>query len=454
MENPVKKNQKYIVDIIDNGANGEGIAKINDFTIFIPKTIKGEKCEILIVKVLSSHAFGKLLSIIKSAEERVVPDCNTYNRCGGCELRHMTYEKTLELKKHSVQNLINKSLNNKIKVSEILGMEEPFHYRNKAIYPIGLNSKGEPDFGVFAKMSHTIIPIEKCFIQTQVSQEIARVILEFIRKNNISVYNEQTQKGVFRHFIVKVGKKTGQIMCIIVINEKGFAKEKELVSFLLNRFPEITTIVKNINNKNTNVIMGKENEILYGDGFIEDILGEYTFKISPMSFYQVNPVQAEKLYNTAIEMTDLNKEDILFDLYCGIGTIGIFASKYVSKVYGIEIVPDAIKDAEENTKINSIQNIDFIVGDVEEAFDNLINKNKVEPTAIIVDPPRKGLDNKTIENVLKIKPQKITYISCNPATMVRDLKKLEEKYEIKEIKAVDMFPYTSHVECVTVLYLK
>ena len=454
MEIPVKKNEKYIVNIIDNGINGEGIAKIDGFTVFVPRTIKGEKCEVLIVKVLSSHAFGKLVNLIEKSDARVEEDCSTYKKCGGCELRHMTYEETLILKKNNVQNLINKELTSKVEISEIIGMEKPFYYRNKAIYPVGTNSDGKANFGVFAKMSHTIIPIEHCFIQTEISQKIARFIINFIQKNNISVYSEEKVEGIFRHIIIKVGKNTDEVMCILVVNKSKIPKEEELVKGFLQEFPQIKTIVKNINNQNTNVILGKEEQVLYGSGYIEDILGKYKFKISSKSFYQVNPVQAEKLYNKAIEMTNLNNKDILFDLYCGIGTIGIFASKYVNKVYGIEIIPEAIEDAKENAKINNIKNIEFIVGDVEEAFDNLINKNKIEPTAIIVDPPRKGLDNKTIENILKVLPKKLTYISCNPATMVRDLKKLEEKYEIKEIKAVDMFPYTTHCEVVSVLKLK
>ena len=245
-------------------------------------------------------------------------------------------------------------------------------------------------------------------------------------------------------------------MCILVVNEKKANNEIEhdIVKVLCAQYPEIKTIVKNINNENTNVILGKENINLYGDGYIEDKLGEYIFKISPMSFYQVNPVQAEILYNTAIEAASLSKDDVLFDLYCGIGTIGIFASKYVKQVYGIEIVPQAINDAVENARINNIKNAEFMVGDVEISFDELINKKNIVPTAIIVDPPRKGLDDKTIQNILKIKPEKLVYISCNPATMVRDLSKMEEIYNINRIQPVDMFPFTKHVECVAVLNLK
>jgi len=447
----VVKNEKYVVDIIDNGFEGEGIAKIDGLTVFVPGSIKGEKCEILIVKVLASHAYGKIVNIIKKSENRKESDCATYKRCGGCSLRHMTYEHTLKLKRQVVQNLVNKGLKEKVEVLETIGMENPYNYRNKAQYPVGLNSDGQPEVGVFAQRTHTIIPIQTCLIQTEISQKIAKTIIDFVKEKNIQVYNEENQKGLLRHIVIKVGKYTNQVMCILVVNDSKFDQEQELVKLLCEKYPEIKTIVKNINNKNTNVILGKENINLYGNGYIEDKLGEYTFKISPMSFYQVNPVQAEILYTTAINQANLDKNDILFDLYCGIGTIGISASKYVNKVYGIEIVPQAIEDAKENAKINDVKNIEFICGDVEVAFDELINKEKIVPSAIIVDPPRKGLDNKTVENIAKIKPAKLVYISCNPATMVRDLAKLEEIYNIKTIQPVDMFPWTNGVESITIL---
>lgn len=450
----VVKNEKYVVDIIDNGFEGEGIAKIDGLTVFVPGSIKGEKCEILIVKVLASHAYGKIVNIIEKSENRKESDCATYKRCGGCSLRHMTYESTLKLKRQVVQNLVNKGLTKKVEVLETIGMENPYNYRNKAQYPVGLNSEGQPEVGVFAQRTHTIIPIQTCLIQTEISQKIAKTILNFVKEKNIQVYNEENQKGLLRHIVIKVGKYTNQVMCILVVNDSKFNQEQELVKLLCEKYPEIKTIVKNINNKNTNVILGKENINLYGNGYIEDKLGEYIFKISPMSFYQVNPVQAEILYTTAINQANLDRNDILFDLYCGIGTIGIFASKYVNKVYGIEIVPQAIEDAKENAKINDVKNIEFICGDVEVAFDELINKEKIVPSAIIVDPPRKGLDNKTVENIAKIKPAKLVYISCNPATMVRDLTKLENIYNIKAIQPVDMFPWTNGVESITILEIE
>lgn len=369
-------------------------------------------------------------------------------------MRHIEYEETLIMKRNSVQALVNKTLKNKIQVKNTIGMENPLYYRNKAQYPIGMNKENEPVIGVFARRSHDIIPINNCLIQKPISEQIAKFILEFITKNNISVYDEKRGKGIFRHLVIKVGVKTNEIMCILVINAHSFKNENKLVEELVKNFPNIKTIVKNINTKNTNVIMGQKNEAIVGRGYITDVLGDYIFKISPMSFYQVNPIQAEALYNIAIEKANITKEDVVCDLYCGIGTIGIFASKFAKKVYGIEIVKQAIEDAHGNAKLNNVNNIEFICGDVEQAFDKLIKKEKVEPSVVIVDPPRKGLDNNTIENIMKLNVARVVYISCNPATMVRDLKMMEEKYEIMEVQPVDMFPFTSHVECCAVMTLK
>jgi len=451
---PVEKNKEYIVEIIDNGFEGEGIAKVDNFTLFVPGAIKGEKIKILIVKVLSSHAFGKILEIIKKSDARQEVDCTTYKRCGGCNMRHIKYEETLEMKQNAVQSLVNKTLKNKIQVKPTIGMKNPLYYRNKAQYPLGINKNGEPVIGVFANRTHEVIPMEKCLIQNPISEEIAKTVLEFIKKNKISVYNEKTIKGLFRHIVIKVGIKTNEVMCILVINGKQIPKENELVEILTKKYPNIKTIVKNINTKNTNVILGKESINIYGNGYIEDKLGEYTFKISPLSFYQVNPIQAEKLYNIGVDAAKITKNDTVFDLYCGIGTISLFMAKYAKKVYGVEIVEQAIEDAKKNAKINNVNNTKFIAGDTEIILDDLINNKNIVSDVIMVDPPRKGLDNKSIDNILKIKPDRFVYISCNPATLVRDLAKFEEIYDVKEIQPVDMFPFTGHVECVAVLNLK
>ena len=462
MENiPVEKNKEYIVDIIDNGFEGEGITKIDGYTIFINGAIKGEKCKILIVKVTKSHAYGKIIEIMEKSKHRVEADCTTYKRCGGCSLRHIEYNKTLEMKRDVVQNLVNKALENKITVNDTIGMEKPYYYRNKAQYPFGIDKNGDKVFGIYAKRTHEIIEIDDCKIQNPISEKMAREVLEFVRENNISIYNEETGKGLVRHLIVKVGIKTNEVMCVIVLNGEKFEKEQEFVNILLEKFNKdnknefkIKTIVKNINTKNSNVILGDKNIVLYGDGYINDKLGKYIFKISPMSFYQTNPVQTEILYNKAIEAAKLKKSDVVLDLYCGIGTIGIYASSLVNKVYGIEIVEQAIEDAKENARINNIENIKFRCGAVENILEDLIKEENITPNIVFVDPPRRGLDKNTVDNILKLKPEKVIYISCNPATMVRDINMMEAEYDVKEIQPVDMFPYTSHVECCSVLQLK
>ncbi|MBR3249528.1 MAG: 23S rRNA (uracil(1939)-C(5))-methyltransferase RlmD [Clostridia bacterium] len=451
---PVEKNKEYIVDIIDNGFKGEGIAKIDDFTIFINGAIKGERVKILIVKVHTSYAFGKIIEFMKKASFRVEEDCATYKRCGGCSLRHVDYKETLKIKQNAVQSLIDKTLKDKIKVEETLGMERPFYYRNKLQYPIGLNKTGDPIMGVYANRTHEIIPVEKCLIQNNEAEEIAKDIFDFIKENKITIYNESNGKGLIRHIIVKIGVKTNEVMCVVVINGSNFPKQNEFIKKTTEKHKNIKSIVANINTKNTNVILGNENINLYGNGYIQDVLGKYTFNISPMSFYQVNPVQAERLYNIAIEGANINKDNIVFDLYCGIGTISLFVSEFAKKVYGVEIVEEAVKMAKENAKINNVYNTEFLAGDVELILDDLVNKKKINPDVVIVDPPRRGLDNESINNLLRVKTKRIVYISCNPATLIRDLAKLENYYKVNFIKPVDMFPYTSHVECVALLCLR
>ena len=454
MDKAIIKNKEYIVDIIDNGIEGEGIAKIDNFTIFIPGAIKGEKLKIIIVKVLTSYAYGKILEIIEKSDRRIEVDCSTYKRCGGCNLRHIDYDETLEIKQNIVQNLVDKSLKTKLKVNKTIGMGNPYHYRNKLQYPVGIDRNGNSTIGVFANRSHEIINMEKCFIQNESAEMIAKFIFNYWVENNLAIYNENTKQGLLRHIVVKVGIRTNEYMLILVINGNKFKKEMDFIKVVTQKFPQIKTIIKNINTKNTNVILGEVNDCIYGDGYITDILGDYTFKISPHSFYQVNPVQAELLYNIGIEAAELSKEDVVFDLYCGIGTISIFMASFCKKVYGIEIVKESIDMANENANLNNISNIEFFAGDVEVVLNELINVKNIIPDVIMIDPPRKGLDSVSIDNILKILPAKVIYISCNPATLIRDLSFFEKHYCISSIQPVDMFPWTSHVECVSVLNLK
>ena len=450
----IEKNKEYIVDIIDNGFEGEGIAKIDDFVIFIPEAIIGEKVKIKVLKVNKSSAFGKIIEILEPSKYRVKSDCETYSKCGGCNLRHIDYKHSLEMKKNSVKNTLRKALKRDVEISEIIGMENPCYYRNKLQYPVGLDNNGKITMGVFANRSHRIIETLDCKIQNKDCQKIAKDVFEFLKEKKIQAYDEESKEGLIRHIIVRIGIKTNEIMVILVLNSWDLPYEKELIDFIINRNPKVKTIVKNLNNKNTNVILGQENKTIFGEGYIYDYLDDKKFKISPLSFYQVNPVQTVKLYQKAVEFAELSGNEIIFDLYCGVGTIGIFASNKAKKLYGIEVIENAIKDARLNAKINNIDNAEFFVGNVEEILPKFLKEREIKPDVVFLDPPRKGCDITAIQTLLDVKPSKIIYISCNPASLARDLKIFDEKYEIKKISLVDMFPGTSHVECVAVLNLK
>ena len=452
----IEKNKEYILSIEDNGFNGEGIGKIDGFTIFVPDAIKGEVVKVIIIKKTISYAIGKIIDFIEKSKYRIQDlDCNSYKKCGGCNLRHMDYNYTLELKKDIVINCLNKEKIYNINVKNTIGMGNPYNYRNKLQYPVGIDKQGKPVMGVYARRSHDIVKNSLCGIQNLNANIIAQDVFKYLIESGIKPYNERNQSGDLRHIVVRNGNITNEIMLILVLNNKKCNINKKFINFITNKYNNIKTIVLNYNLKNTNVIFGKENKTIFGDGYIYDILGDYKFKISPLSFYQVNSVQAEVLYNIAIENSNINRNDIVLDLYCGIGTIGIFASKFAKMFYGIEIVEDAVKDAIENAKINNIENIQFFCGDIEKVLDNILNKIEYKPNIVFVDPPRKGLDKNTINVLNQIKPDKIVYISCNPATFARDIKLLVDKnYSIDTVYPVDMFPFTSNVECVSVLELK
>lgn len=449
----LKKNEIYEVNIIDNGFKGEGITKIDDLVVFVPNAIRGEKVKIKILKVLSTHAFAKIEEILEKSEDRRDDDCSIYAKCGGCAMRHISYDKTLEIKRNSVITTLKKQ-GITAEVKDIIKMDNPLFYRNKLQYPVGKDVNGNPVMGIFAERTHRIIATQKCCIQNERLQEIANGVFDFIKKNKIPVYDEQKLKGEIRHLVLRIGIKTNEVMVTIVTNKKNITKEKELVKYIIDNYKDVKTIVKNINDFNTNVILGDKNIVLFGDGYITDELLGFKFKISPMSFYQVNPIQTEKLYSKAIEYAELSGQENVLDLYCGIGTIGICASKNIKKLYGIETIPEAIEDAKNNAKFNDIDNAEFLVGDVEKSLPEFINKNNIDIDVIFVDPPRKGCEKEAVESILKIEPKRMVYVSCNPATLARDLRLLQEKYEVEEITPVDMFPYTSHVECVTALKLR
>lgn len=341
-----------------------------------------------------------------------------------------------------MRNCIRKELKRDIKINKTIGMGNPYHYRNKLQYPLGIDKNNKPVMGVYAKRSHEIIEVEKCQIQNELSEKIAKDTFEYLKSCKIPMYNEKNQTGTIRHIVIRIGVMTNEVMLILVVNNKDFKEEKNFTKYITSKYPEIKTIVLNYNMKDTNVILGNENKTIYGQGYIYDILGDYKFKISPLSFYQVNPIQTEVLYNKALEYAKLTGKETILDLYCGIGTIGIFASSKAKKVFGIEIIENAVKDAKENAKINNIPNAEYFCGQVEKILPQIIKQYGIKPQVIFVDPPRKGLDSQTIETLLQLEPQKIIYISCNPATLARDLACLEQKYKTTEITPVDMFPYT------------
>lgn len=385
-------------------------------------------------------------------EDIIIEKCKFQEQCGGCVYHGITYQEQLRKKTKKVQELISK-LDRKIQVKETIGMDNPYYYRNKGKFAFGLDKEKKPVMGFFKEETHKIVPFENCIIQNDVINEVAKYAFELIKKYKISIYNENTQKGFLRHIIVKYGVVSYKIMIIFVTVDAKMYKRDEIIKELVNKFPNIKTIVQNINEKHTNAILGNKNYNLYGNGYIIDFLNGYKFKISPLSFYQVNPEQTQKLYNKAIELADLHGKEIVYDLYSGIGTISICVSKHAKMVYGIEVVTDAVKDARKNAQINNIKNVEFVSGKVEDVLPRLCKVwNKAD--VVIVDPPRSGLDIKALQTVKQIKPKKIVYISCNPETLAVDLQKLMKYYDIKEVQPVDMFPFTKHVECVSVLELK
>lgn len=450
----VRKNDELELNIIDNGFEGEGIACLEDgMRVFIPETIVGEKVRAKILKVNKNYCFAKCIQVIEKSPIRQESDCKYYSKCGGCNFRHIRYDESLDLKKKAVENTLRKALKRDVFVNEVIKCEEPLFYRNKLSFPVR-EEDGIIKMGVFAKRSHRINEIDECLIQNKLAQKIARDCFEFCLSHKINGYNEDTLTGLLRHIIVRIGVKTNEAMLTLVLTDWNLPYEKELIDFIVLNNSEVKTIVKNLNNKNTNVILGTETKIIYGDGYIFDYLGDKKFKISPLSFYQINPLQTVKLYSKAIEYADLKDEDTILDLYCGIGTIGIFASNKIKKLYGIETIPQAIENAKENAKLNNIENAEFFVGNVEDILPTLIKEKDIKPEVVFLDPPRKGVDKNAIDTLIENCPKKIVYVSCNPSSFARDLSLLEEKYELGKVAICDMFPGTSHCETIAVLTLR
>ena len=455
---------KVRCDFVSMSHDARGIAKVNGMTrrgfeltnypIFVGGVLPGERADIEITTLKNSYAEGRLLGIRRTnKEDRVNPICPNYHNCGGCDLMHMSYEAQLRFKTQTVKDTLEHLGGiTDIEVDPILGMEEPLHYRNKVQVPYH-NHKGKVICGFFKKNSHEIVSLDTCFIQSTLASDIVKFVRNLANEYKIKGYDEDTHSGVIRHVMIRENKNQSEVMVVIVTKDKQVPFLNELVNKLVKRYPNITSVIQNVNSQKGNVVLGASNTVLFGNSSIKDeLLGVY-FNIGPMSFYQVNTKQTEKLYSKVIEKAELSKKDVLIDAYCGIGTIGLIASRHVKHVYGVEVVEEAIKNADINKELNNIENAEFVCAKAE---DQIIKwaTSKIKPTVIVVDPPRKGCDPVFLETVVKMKIKKMIYVSCNPATLARDLKYLKDYYDIKSVSPVDMFPNSNHVETVVLLELK
>lgn len=444
----LSKNKEYIVDIVDIGQGGVGIGKYDGFTVFVDGGLIKDKVKVKINKSKKNYAVGDIVEIIEESPYRVKRRCNdSLKECGGCQIQELDYQKQLDIKTNEVKQVINRigKLEN-VLIHDTLGMEDPIRYRNKAQFPIQ-KVGSSPLIGFYKKKSHDIIPTDKCVIQHEINDKIMKIIKTYINAYKVSIYDEKTHTGVLRHLVTKIGFTTNEVMVVLVANGRKLPYLKELASVLEENVPGFKTLVVNVNREKTNVILGRENIVVYGDGKINDYIGDLVFEISPLSFFQVNPAQTEVLYNKALEYADLKENDTVFDIYCGIGTISLFLAQKAKKVYGIEIVEDAIKDAKINANLNKLDNVEFYVGKAEEVVPKMYKEGKTA-NVVVVDPPRKGCDEKVLDTIVSMKPDRVVYVSCNPSTLARDLAYLDERgYKCLEIQPVDMFPHTMHVEC-------
>ena len=448
----MKKDDLIELTIEDLGVDGEGIGKVDGMAIFVKDAVPGDRVQAKVMKMKKSYGYARLMQVLDPSPERMEPRCAFARQCGGCQLQAMTYEAQLDFKAKKVWNhLIRIGGITDLAKPEIIGMDDPWRYRNKAQFPFGTDKEGNPVTGFYAARSHNIIPCTECWLGVEENKVILEKILDHLKTYHISTYDEVSGKGLLRHVLIRKGFTTGEVMVCLILNGRTMPKLTELVDSL-REVPGMTSITINVNTKNTNVIMGTEMISVWGQDYITDYIGNIKYQISPLSFYQVNPVQTKKLYETALEYADLKGNETVWDLYCGIGTISLFLAQKAGKVYGVEIVPQAIDDARQNAKLNGIKNAEFFVGKAEEVLPEKYEKKGIYADVIVVDPPRKGCDTAALETMVKMKPERIVYVSCDSATLARDVKWLGERgYEVKKVKACDMFPGTVHVETVVLL---
>ncbi|MCI7148325.1 23S rRNA (uracil(1939)-C(5))-methyltransferase RlmD [bacterium] len=459
----LKKNDMAVVTISDMGVDGEGIGKVDGYTLFVKDAVIGDVVNVKVMKAKKQYGYARLMGIVEPSPHRVKPVCPVARQCGGCQIQSLAYEKQLEFKSNKVRgNLIRIGGFEEDQIDRIMepiaGMKEPYHYRNKAQYPIGKDKEGNLTAGFYAGRTHQIISNLDCALGMPVNRQILEKVLSYMEENHISAYDETTGKGLVRHVLIRCGFTTDEIMVCIVINGNKLPRGEKLAESLAE-IPGMKSITYNINQENTNVIMGKEVRLLWGQEYITDYIGNVKYQISPLSFFQVNPVQTNVLYGQALEYAGLTGNETVWDVYCGIGTISLFLAQKAGKVYGVEIVPQAIEDAKKNAQINGIQNAEFFVGKAEDVLpDYYAQYAKEHPgetahaDVIVVDPPRKGCEESVLETMVNMGPERIVYVSCDSATLARDLKYLCGKgYELEKVRAVDMFPMTGHVETVVLL---
>lgn len=450
-----KKNDLLTVVIEDMGHDGEGIGKAAGYTLFIKDAVIGDTVEAKIMKAKKNYGYARLMKVLKPSPYRVEPKCPCARACGGCQLQFLSYEKQLEFKKNKVKgNLERIGGFEQVEIEKVIGMEHPWRYRNKAQFPVGKNKDGELITGFYAGRTHSIIPNRNCYLGAEVNEEILNQVLAYMTDNHVEPYEETSGKGLVRHILIRNGFKTGEIMVCIIANGRILPKVKSLIE-RLQTIPGMTSISLNVNTKRNNVILGDEVITLWGQETISDYIGDIKFEISPLSFYQVNPVQTEKLYGTALEYAGLTGKETVWDLYCGIGTISLFLAQKAKQVYGVEIVPPAIEDARRNARRNGIENAEFYVGKAEEVLPRKYKEEGIRADVIVVDPPRKGCEPEVLDTMLQMKPERIVYVSCDSATLARDLKILcEKEYQIEKVAVCDMFGNSVHVETVCKLVRK
>lgn len=449
---PVSKNMEIELHIDNLGYEGEGVGRYDGFTLFVPGALPNERIRAKVLKVKKSYGYAKLLEVVEQSSDRVAPPCPIYDRCGGCSLQHLSYEAQLEYKRQLViDNLARIGRITDVAVHPTLGMSAPWRYRNKVQVPIG-ECEGGLVAGFYAKGTHDIINMDACLIQHESGDQVVATVKKIAAQLGISAYNEETGKGLLRHVVAKVGFNTGELMIVLITNELKIPRLDEWIRLIREEIPAVKSIIQNVNNKRTNVIFGNKSITLWGQDVIYDTIGDLKFAISARSFFQVNPVQTEVLYGKALEYAGLSGDETVIDAYCGIGTISLFLAKMANKVYGVEIVPEAIADAKRNVELNGIDNVVFEVGTAEDVMPKWAEAG-VQADVIVVDPPRKGCEESLLKTIIDMQPKRVVYVSCNPSTLARDLRVLEDGgYRTVEVQPVDMFPHTGHVECVVRIY--